>query len=388
LGLPFGALAQEEYVSNAQVITTDELQALIGGPTLVNFAGTNVPAKAAIQALASTVKGKPTAYSEVVNQRIDALGNISVDWKDMPFWEAARDVEYMADGRWHAGFGGSPDFLPNDGGQDQNQEIGLGLDGLPGAETAFVKVVASSLTRTSRSKVFVGDNEALGAATPDRIVFVMNTYHDPKLNILAVLARQLKFQSKPNAPVVDSSRVHGGVYLSYHSNGTAVSKHYVDFPEGMAIGPKSRFFRVSGVLHTVIATTSETWNIPDMVAAGKVTRTIAGGQYSLDNVEIKNNRLTAKLTVSRPAGQKGLTIQSVRISSNPIQVRDAQGRELHTYVSTASFEENGTMKGELLVNLRTDKNENAVGPYSFEWIVPTQERSYDVPFEFRNLPMP
>jgi hypothetical protein len=212
LGLPFGAVAQaqvsvgigvpleSETAPDPQAITTEELSKLIGGPTLVNFAASNVSAKEAIRALTTTVKGKPF----FVNEQDGPLKTISVHWKDKPFWEAADQVEELADGRFLDSFGGPPSFWPYNRGR--NQEIEPGLNGLLGAETPLVKLVASTLNRTSTSKILLRETEGAGAATTDEIELVMNAYLDPKLDVRSVQVRQLKFQSKPNTPVVDSSR--------------------------------------------------------------------------------------------------------------------------------------------------------------------------------------
>jgi hypothetical protein len=94
-----------------------------------------------------------------------------------------------------------------------------------------------------------------------------------------------------------------------------------------------------------------------------------------------------KVTFPRPGDANVWPMQFMSGASKPLRVRDAQGQELQSTDFNTS-DDNGTIKSQVNFSLKTNTDENAVGPYSLEWTVPTQERSYDVPFEFRDVPMP
>lgn len=364
-------------VPDPPLITPAELQTLTGGPTLVSFNGQDVPVKEVVQALLDAAKIPPPRF----RIPLDGLKPLTVDWKDVPFWSAAREVEKRAGGRWDTRYGSVLSLMPtsrvpvvpNLANNTIRMDTGApSFEGSMAAQTPFVTLVANSLSRTSMRFTRLGEPELPLAAVPDRTQLAMTAYFDPKLKVRSVALRDLKFQERENAPAINGRPNPNYLRFGPSRESNLISPQTIQIPAEITAG--TTLTRLSGVLHSVVVAASETWNVPDLAAATKTTRTIGAGQYTLESAEVGDNQITVRLSAQVPAEPRGTfsTFETVR-------VRDAQGRDV-----AGGLTQLESRKAEF--NFRP--NQALQGPYSLEWVIATEVRSLDVPFELRDVPVP
>lgn len=82
----------------APAITLDELQTLFDGPTLITLTGKDLPIDDVVNTFYSTANlshGKINWFGLP-----DTPKTLTVDWKEVPFWTAARELEKLTGLRW------------------------------------------------------------------------------------------------------------------------------------------------------------------------------------------------------------------------------------------------------------------------------------------------
>ncbi|MBW3637722.1 MAG: hypothetical protein KY445_14850, partial [Armatimonadetes bacterium] len=365
---PVGAPA---VVPDPPLITPAELQTLTGGPTLVTFSGQDVPVKEVVQALLDAAKIPPSRFEAPVGR----IKTLTVDWKEVPFWSAASEVEKQSGGYW-ALYGDTLSLVADQRAvQIPNLTRIMGvstvppsLNGILATQTPFVTIVANSLSRTTTRTTHLGEQRAPLQAVPDRTQLALSAYFDPKLKVRSVALRDLKFQERDNAPVIQGRQIRDLFTIRRRNGGTLISPQTVQIPAEITAG--TTMARLSGVLHSEIIAASQTWTIPDLTAAPKTTRTFGANQYTLESAEIRDNQLTLRLSAQLPVDFS--TFDSV-------SVRDAQGRNLPGGANRVS-----SQNAEFTFRFP----EAFQGPYTLEWVIPTEVRSLDVPFELRDVPVP
>ncbi len=362
-------------VPDPPLITAAELQTLTGGPTLVTFSAQDVPVQEVAQALRDAAKMPPSRFGTPTGR----VKTVTVDWKEVPFWSAASEVEKQSGGYWTRygdtlGLVLDPQavLIPNLTRITGLNSAAPSLNGIMAAQTPFVTLVANSLSRTSTRTTHLGEQGAPLQAVPDRTQLALSAYFDPKLKVRSVVLRDLKFWERENAPAIAGRQTPDFFRIGPGGQSNLISSQTVQIPAEIAAG--TTLARVTGVLHSVVVTASQSLTAPDLAAATKTTRTIGAHEYTLESAEVRDNQITVRLSAQLPAEPR-----ATFSAFETLRVRDAQGRDLAGGLTRLEGQ-----KAEF--NFRF--TEALQGPYSLEWIIPTETRSLDVPFELRDVPVP
>ncbi|RYG70631.1 hypothetical protein EON80_07385 [bacterium] len=391
------ALAQPEVAPRAMVqtppkppLTAEALQKLTGEPTLITFSGQDVPLKD-IVALFRKAANREVSQAFPV---MEVGGKpISVNWKDVPYWTAAQEVEKLTGLRWSAQNGGLLNLHPAGTGQ------GSGLGGLVVADTPYIKVVANTLTHSNVKTVEYGPQDSVALPQDDSIYLSLTVYLDPKLrtenNGVRVFGARTSV-SKATLPGLYSSS--SGV----NQGGPLIVTINLSLNRG--IQPGTRIATLNGKIQARVELTSETFKVDDLIANPKDRKAVGNDELLLENAIIDGQTLKLSLTAFQPIPPDGNVFGMRQIPSfyrNPfglfgkVRVFDGQRRELPGGGNSMNGgrEEGGRRKtsGQFPFNLFGSGGPNAQpfeGPFSMEWTVPTEMGLVEIPFEMRDFLVP
>jgi hypothetical protein len=263
----------------------------------------------------------------------------------------------------------------------------VGLDGKVAAQNALVSLFANSSARNTTNIATFRQNQNVPARTErvnsERFQINFSAYFDPKLKVQFSTLRSVRFQTQGRntmVPIVDNRRY----FVLPPENAGLISPLTLHFPNGTTAG--TTLPRVSGILHVVVASATEPFIVPDLVASGRISKTVGLNQYDVQSASINANQLMLKVGATlRPVAGQIRAVSSGSIFSN-LRVRDAQGQDLRR--SGSSVVRGGYLQGEFTFRLINPKGEAAVGPYSLEWPFVTKTRSLEVPFELPDVVVP
>ncbi|RYG55220.1 hypothetical protein EON80_30950, partial [bacterium] len=166
-------------------LTIEELDKLTGGPTKITFAGQNVALAEVVKALQSAATGAPVFGTPVLPAKAPAT--ISVDWKDVPFWDAAREVEKLTGLRWAQSPQSGLTLV------GATAADGADLNGLLIGETPYAKVYAGSIWHTAVTNASIAGKE-VAVPPADTTRMTVTVYLDPKLKALPNSLRAVGLQ--------------------------------------------------------------------------------------------------------------------------------------------------------------------------------------------------
>lgn len=370
-------------------LSADELQKLTGGPTLITFSGKDVPLNDIIKlfrAAAGMPEEGPMPWMDNPrNQR-----KISVDWKDAPFWTAAKDVEALTDMRWNTSYMGTLNLI------NPSPRDGSGLRGRVVAQTPFALLVADTVNRSSNKMVPISAEPANNIAPPDvdidvsqdRVGVNLSLYLDPRLTLADDKARAVNVSWKANNQTrrVDSPTGYGGGMISplivkvafnltpVPSSGTQVSS-------------------ITGAVQANIAAKSDIWKADDIQAVLNVPQTVGDTQIVIRQANYNAPSLTINLEATQQfePEQTDTPRHSLSLFS-ALQVADSKGAPL--FPGGRSLSGGGGGNGQM--KMTGQLSFNAIGPdapaleppFKIEWRISTQVRPLEIPFELRGIIVP
>jgi len=122
--------------------------------------------------------------------------------------------------------------------------------------------------------------------------------------------------------------------------------------------------------------------VPDLKATPTATKTVGATTYSVQSGILESDTLTVRLNAqTAPADQNRNLLNNIFTT---LRVRDAQGREISPGGSSI-----GVNRGDFMFPLKSFNNDEKIpGPYSLDWPIFTEFKSFDVPFELRDVVVP
>lgn len=352
-------------------ISPAQLQTLLGGPTLVTFQGADVPIDDAVKALFDAAALPVSNFGDGGEKK-----TVSVDWQGTPFWIAAAELEKLSGKVFDGRFGNG--LTLNRFGRGAE----VGLDGALAAQTPFVTLVAGTLTRTSTRSVGFGGKTP--RTEPDQTRITMAAYLDPKLTVQSSVPRALKLRKEGETAVIAGQDNRFGYSYFGRSNSGPISQIVLPLPAEAT--PGTKFSSISGVLHSVIVAGTQPFNVPDLIAAPKATKTVGQTEYALQSAVVEGDQITLRLSaVTAEAAARNFGFNSVSAFSS-LRVRGAQNQELRP--AGSSSRGGPKAQGDFSFSLKNAKGEAIPGPYSLDWPIVTELKSLDVPFELRDVVIP
>gem|GEM_PF-4880517 len=253
---------------------------------------------------------------------------------------------------------------------------------------------------TLRSVNIYSDRKQL--MTDNRLLLGINIYTDPKIPLLR----------EATTITVTEAVNDKGVSLLPHSplqdKVNTYEKYISHFRIPLAPQPidGGTVTELKGSIRTVIATKNSTWEINDLAHAGDVERGVEPKQlmnstplndvayYTLRGVKTIDRGYSFDLAFLRSRTLLDTWAMGLAMFAD-VTVVDDKGIELTRIggSSTFGFDANDPLNEKLQRGtshykfLRTDKN-SPDGPVKLIWKYPVEMHTVDVPFEFKDLPLP
>ncbi len=149
-----------------------------------------------------------------------------------------------------------------------------------------------------------------------------------------------------------------------------------------------RIARLKAATRFMMQTKSETVEVDNVMAASNVTRTIGGRKFLLKDIKkIGDNNYATQLTVYKA----GWSAQewTMAYAWNTFRLVDAEGNDLSrvgvSQTSAGADQMNVTLQFQ---RLNWAGQREAGEPAKLVWEVPTQTREVEIPFEFKDIPLP
>jgi hypothetical protein len=152
--------------------------------------------------------------------------------------------------------------------------------------------------------------------------------------------------------------------------------------------PGKRIVRLRGGMRFVVQTRSETFEVPDVMKAKNVQKTIAGRRILLKEVKKAGEQYEVQTTVYR-AGLSPAEWNAMNYPGAAIRLLDKDGKAL----SSRGWGGGGG-PDEMSYNWTFARDawgggeDKAGEPFRLVWEIPTETRPMDVEFKFQDLPMP
>jgi hypothetical protein len=357
-------------------------QDVIGKPTLVTFSGKKVPLEE-IVAVFRNAAGLPPGLQPALVMGPKTPKTISVRWKRVPFWDAARQVEAHTGLVWTVT-------------EDKDLSLRPGYNGLNGrvvTNTPFFKVIATDLMHHSFAQMGLDPRPKNSNFTPtsDSTRVSLMVYPDPKL-------------------VLDPSSIHVGQvkvtldkttlppstgYWESDSRASLIFRREGYINLGLRTG--TRLKSVSGTLLADAMLFSQTWNVPDLTKAPAAKMQMGTGEYALESAVLQSRTLTVNASASIDAVLKPDVFGKMVYVSRPnlafsqLEVRDGLRRKLRRERTTTTCSGEGprqTAKSEIVFLIGHRAAQEVPGPFSLQWTVPTAMSPIAVPFELKNVMIP
>ena len=147
---------------------------------------------------------------------------------------------------------------------------------------------------------------------------------------------------------------------------------------------------LKGTLRFLVQEKSDVWEIPDIASVKNAERIIPIGKYIVQELK-KNGKENYELKIAIEHDRNIVTHQNMLTDWSGLQAAirlvDAEGRSYQT-----SGGGGGGGDGKLQYNLhffaRNDAGQTPGDPVKLIWEIPTSTKEMEVPFEFRDLPIP
>jgi hypothetical protein len=414
---PRGMLARPED----KPLTSDELQNLTGGPTLLTAKRENVPLDEIVEIFKQAAGNTGVSLSGT-----SALAPLSVDWQEVPFWEAAREVEELTGLFWFQEPQGVLGLRPYRAGGP----VEPGLDGLLVADTPFAKIYTNSITHTATSQVSLSPRKANVPPTSDGTVMNLMLYLDPKIQAESgsLQITELRTGQGNVVPLVQPTTRVADLFRSRATPMLLISPFTLALPLDLRSG--TVLPRVAGTVRVAVVTQAQKWKIDDLLAAQDAMYTVGTVQYTLTKAEVVRSQLKLHIEVEQGAQDRGkvtfggppaLIVPGMQpepprtVTAGPAvavgellgtrgkasyisgslhvpRVVDGQGRQLYNSGTTSAVQpavgDRVKTRSEMTFNLALSNGTTASGPFSMEWSFPITSRNLDIPFEMHDIAVP
>ena len=297
--------------------------------------------------------------------------NVSIDADRKPFWNVFRDICEQA--------GLFPTSLTTDrallmDARDPAPPFG-------GPHVCVSGPFLISLSHISRTQS-VDLNLPQNIRRDMRMQFMV--YPEPKLRVL---------QSSPNARLTEALDDKGNSILptGNYSDYLQVRTDWICAMTAF-LQPKAdtgrRLASLKGTTRIILQTRSQTAEIPDILDARNVSKSVDGRRFVLKEVRLTNGVYVVQLTLYRAGWSPSEWNYLATYSNSTFRLEDAKGVPLlRSGVSPGG----GADQVELTLQFRRqDSNGNEVAdePAKLVWEIPTETREITVPFEFTDIALP
>lgn len=253
-----------------------------------------------------------------------------------------------------------------------------------------------TLHRSARNQAI--DYGANDAVTSD-FVLSFSGIAEPKLRVLraSYLARLDEASDDRGNSLLptddaDEAARRGGLDLAYTGNNAGQWPFTARLTHPKNMGTRLTVLRGRAMVQ--LQTRSETIEVPNILSAANVTRSVGGMTLAVRDVKKTADRYEVNLIVTREAGRaetgaEAIDWQRVQQSLTDLTLVDDQGRMLER----GSFSSGGTEQStEVMMSFSaTEANtaRNRTGePSKLIWRVATEVKDVLVPFEFKDVPLP
>jgi hypothetical protein len=295
--------------------------------------------------------------------------NVSIDIEQKPFWPALREVCDKI-GLRPQNMGGDRGLgLVQSGGGNDIMDAPVYLDG------PFM-VIATGATENS-SVDFNQQNNRVNRSLSLQFM----VYAEPKLQIVgrSYMAKIVEALDQ-NGKSLIGQRMYGDSFSGDPSCMWPLSASLIP---GKSTADK--IVRFKGSSRVVLQTQSQTWEIPDILNAGPQSKTIGGRAFTFNEIKQVGGAYQVKLTMALPQRVMGGNWEMMT-GANSLRLVDEQGRQLTSQQSGTSGD--GT-KIEYTFSFNRNGNEGQTGePVKLRWKLPVDAREREIPFEFKDLPLP
>jgi hypothetical protein len=297
-----------------------------------------------------------------------------VDWKDLPFWQAAAQIETFTGKRWGNSQPGNivlvtPSLTHAD------------LSSVVAAQTPYVLVLGSYLLRSSYQEVPMNGAEA--PALRNHLSINLQAYTDPKIPTASSSLTDCKFQLEEGGPWTDLP-----ITNSNYSPRGPMSELRILLPPEMK--PGTVISRLTGTYNTALVPETKTWKVPDILATPTISETVSASKITLESAQFEGRELKLRLSFSVSLKEAGFGYVDEWLSA--LKLTDFAGNLLSAPTQSTDF---GPSKEDLLpvtAELTYSSTEKgapiAPGPIALNWTLPLASRSFSVPFELKDVKVP
>lgn len=360
-------------------ITLAEIGTTVGGPTLITMHLKDATAQAVLQELTRQA-GVPVRllFSD------DALPpqKYTLDIEKQPFWTALLEVCRQLQ------------LAPQLAGDRNIQDL---LPGNPDDATGALIPINPLMTLTARemrhehSFSLKNANGALQAQQDTHSIYFNGwALVDPKIHVA------------PNTTVnVDITEAvdEKGQELPHEQGGASFVQSPALWDLQLNLGGRAdagkTLASLKGIIKAFVVSKNEKWEVADLANAGPTTKTVKTPQgnetYRLVDLAQNGKQYEVTIGVTRPAQaepapDEDVNIQQLRTARQDLgsftRLLDAQGRDI-PYISSK-------IDGEAItLTFGRQEGENAAGaPNRLVLDIPVEFRELQIPFEFKNVPLP
>ena len=377
--LTFCAPARCADKPTAPTISLEELNQIIGGPTLISLHFKNAPAMTVFRALAQQAK------MEIKATFIDPakdLRPVSIDIDEQPFWLAVRQVCAQSGAELYQGFGKDIIIAPNGD---------LSLSGGPFVQHGPIMVVAASTRREKRWQYFAPAGPSATKRETQREI-QLTIIVDPKLRLLSNLP-PLRFTTA----VDEKGRTIFQPKSGISANGTSFTLNaHMRFGSTVGFAESQRLAKLTGQTKLFLALGMENWQIDDVLQAKNAMRVVQRGgedvSYALLGVRPTDQNYEVRLSIARRefAWQNQDQVPAAGDFQLRVHLYDAQNREFRRATFAQRVEENADTVFLTVPFARGsgDAKDQSGIPQKLVVEIPRMVRAVELPFEFTDLPLP
>jgi hypothetical protein len=384
LAQPEGVQGDAVLLAPPAPLSAEELQKIAGGPTLITFTGKDVPVQDVVAIFRKAVGLSPDdSFSFGRNKGAPKV--ISVDWKEVPFWDAAREVEALTGLMWQPQFYDRLSLTAM-------AAKGGGLNGRLVADTPYFKMIAAEIQHSTSSRLdLFPARKKKPQWSSDSTQLTLMLYQDPKFFLEAgsVWISDLKTSVTGLASQVDCSED------SYYPGSSLFFKFYAPLGPGLPTG--TRVATLTGTVHAEIALSKQIWKLADLTEATEAKVTIGTGEYTFERAVVQGRDLIINLKASpgvasqpHPNRSRNTSLNAPEMTFVHVDVLDGQGHKLRRNGAPQLSPGSGpqSRKAQMRFVLTTFDGKPLPGPYSLEWTVATATRPVEIPLELKDLVIP
>jgi hypothetical protein len=339
-------------------------------PTLITLHLKDAPAQTVVAEIAQQAHTEVGAWPEYVWRNVNQKVTINAD--KQPFWTVMKDVCRQTH------------LVPEPmGGSSRNRitlmQRGNAWGNQPTSSQGCYLVMAQSAQRNHTVDYANGGN------AQTNFNLSLRCYIDPKVRIIRG-SREAKIEEavddKGNSLALPNHNFENSFTPPW--NGSWCWDVSVPLQYRPDMGAK--LARLRGSMHFTVITKAQTWDVPEILAAKEVEKTLPTCKYTIHQVT-KNgdSQYTLKITITTAKDQNGGPMSDFSTLQQQIKLVDANGRSYDTSGGGGGGG-NGTVNYEFSFYNSTG---GPLGvPTRLVWEIPIEMKDVSVPIEFNDLPLP